>query len=117
MGTTSKEAGRQSSTGFRTTMKVLRMIHCWLYRASGGKWGRTFLARQYLLLTTTGGMTGRSRTWPLTYLSEGDRLIVIASNGRQPTHPSWYLNLLANPCVDVQLGKLTRKDRAGRGRG
>jgi deazaflavin-dependent oxidoreductase (nitroreductase family) len=85
-------------------MKVLGTIHRWLYRRSSGKWGRTFFGSPILLLTTTGRKTKRSRTWPLTYLSEGDRLIVIASNGGQPTHPAWYLNLLANPRVDVQLG-------------
>ena len=109
MGSTSKEIGHQTSTGFRTTMKVLGTIHRWLYRASGGKWGRTFFGSPILLLTTTGRITGRSRTWPLTYLSEGDHLIVIASNGGQPTHPSWYLNLLANPRVDVQLGERTQE--------
>jgi deazaflavin-dependent oxidoreductase (nitroreductase family) len=108
MGETRKKTGRQGSMGFRIAMKVLGAIHGWLYRVSSGKWGRTFFGSPILLLTTTGRRTGRPRTWPLTYLPEGDRLIVIASNGGQPNHPAWYLNLRANPLVSVQLGDQTR---------
>jgi deazaflavin-dependent oxidoreductase (nitroreductase family) len=85
-------------------MKVLGTIHRGLYRHTGGKLGRTFFGSPILLLTTTGRKTGRPRTWPLTYLPEGDRLIVIASNGGQPNHPAWYLNLQGNPHVSVKLG-------------
>ncbi len=110
MGETTKDPGRRGSRGFRITMKVLGAVHRWLYRASGGKWGRTFFGSPILLLTTTGRRTGRARTWPLTYLpdDEGERLIVVASNGGQPNHPAWYLNLRANPRVGVQLGNRSR---------
>ena len=33
----------QESSGFRIAMKVLGTLHRWLYRASGGKLGKTFL--------------------------------------------------------------------------
>src|SRR5215217_9052564 len=109
MGETKQKTGHhQGSTGFKITIKILGAIHRWLYRVSGGKWGRTFFGSPILLLTTTGRSTGRPRTWPLTYLSEGECLIVIASNGGQPNHPAWYLNLRANPQVSVQLGDRTR---------
>jgi deazaflavin-dependent oxidoreductase (nitroreductase family) len=108
MGETRKKTERRGSMGFRNAMKVLGTIHRWLYRVSGGKWGRTFFGAPILLLTTTGRRTGRPRTWPLTYLPEGDHFIVIASNGGQPNHPAWYLNLRANPQVSVQLGDRTR---------
>lgn len=97
----------RGSSGFRIAMKILGTLHRRLYRASGGKLGKTFFGSPILLLTTTGRRTGRTRTWPLTYLTEGDRLIVIASNGGQPNHPAWYLNLRENPQVSVQLGDLT----------
>jgi F420H(2)-dependent quinone reductase len=95
---------RQGSTGFRIAMKILGRIHGGMYRASGGKLGRTFFGSPVLLLTTTGRRTGRSRTWPLVYLLEGNLIIVVASNGGQPNHPAWYLNLRTNPHVSVQLG-------------
>lgn len=108
MSAAAKETRRQGSRGFRITMKILGTLHRWLYRGSSGKWGRTFFGSPILLLTTTGRRTGRHRTWPLTYLPEGERLIVIASNGGQPNHPAWYLNLRANPHVYVQLRDRTQ---------
>ncbi len=102
--TTDRNEHRQSS-GFHIAMKILGTLHRLLYRASGGKLGKTFFGSPILLLTTIGRKTGRPRTWPLTYLAEGEHLIVIASNGGQPNHPAWYLNLRANPRVSVQLGE------------
>ncbi len=57
-----------------------------------------------LLLTTTGRRSGRQRTQPLLYLEDGEDLAVIASAGGQPTHPSWFHNLIADPDVSVQIG-------------
>ena len=96
-------------SGFHIAMKILGTLHRGLYRATGGKLGKTFFGSPILLLTTTGRRTGRPRTWPLTYLPEGERLIVIASNGGQPNHPSWYLNLRADPRVSVQLAQRNYK--------
>jgi deazaflavin-dependent oxidoreductase (nitroreductase family) len=97
----------QGSGRFRIVMKMLGTAHRGLYRVSGGKLGKTFFGSPILLLTTTGRKTGRPRTWPLTYLREGECLIVIASNGGQPNHPAWYLNLRKNPQVSIQLGDRT----------
>jgi deazaflavin-dependent oxidoreductase (nitroreductase family) len=99
---------QRKSPGFRIVIKAIGTIHRWLYRVSGGKLGKSFFGSPILLLTTTGRRTRQPRTWPLTYLQEGDRLIVIASNGGQPNHPAWYLNLRETPQVSVQLGDRVR---------
>jgi deazaflavin-dependent oxidoreductase (nitroreductase family) len=57
-----------------------------------------------LLLTTTGVKSGRSRTTPMMFHRDGDRLLVIASNIGAPNHPQWYLNLVADPNVVVEAG-------------
>ena len=57
-----------------------------------------------LLLTTTGARTGQSRTTPMMFHRDGERLLVIASNIGAPQHPDWYLNLRANPLVQVEIG-------------
>jgi deazaflavin-dependent oxidoreductase (nitroreductase family) len=108
MGETLSQDGRRGSNGFRIAMKVLGTIHRTLYRASDGKLGKTFFGSPVLLLTTTGRKTRRPRTWPISYLREGDQFIILAANGGQPNHPSWYLNLRTNPRVSVQLGEETR---------
>lgn len=56
-----------------------------------------------VLLTTTGRHSGEPRTTPLMFHRDGDRLLVIASNIGAPTHPDWYLNLVARPQVTVEI--------------
>ena len=56
-----------------------------------------------LVLTTTGRKSGKSLTLPLIYGRAGNSCVVIASKGGAPQHPAWYLNLAANPEVEVQV--------------
>ena len=56
-----------------------------------------------LLLTTTGRKTGQDHTVPLLYLTDNERLVVIASYGGREYYPAWYLNLVDNPVVTAQL--------------
>ena len=56
-----------------------------------------------LLLTTTGRKSQQPRTTPLIYGRDGQNLIVIASQGGRPEHPSWYLNLEVNSRVELQV--------------
>lgn len=73
------------------------------FRANGGKVGGPFADQPLLLLTTTGAKCGRCRTMPLVYTTDGDRIVIIASNGGAATNPAWYHNLRANPVVTVEL--------------
>jgi deazaflavin-dependent oxidoreductase (nitroreductase family) len=57
-----------------------------------------------LLLTTTGARSGRTRTTPMMFHRDGDRLLVIASNIGALKHPDWYANLVADPHVVVEVG-------------
>ena len=77
------------------------------FRANGGKVSGPFEHTPLLLLTTTGAKSGERRITPMGYIHDGDRLIVIASNGGAPTHPDWYHNLLAHPQVTVEVGTET----------
>ncbi len=54
---------------------------------------RRFRGADLLLLTTTGRKTGRQRTTPVLYLADGQRWIVVASNGGADWEPGWWLNL------------------------
>ena len=56
-----------------------------------------------LLLTTIGRKSGQPRTTPVLYLRYGDAIVVVASKGGLPNHPLWYLNLTANPNVEVEV--------------
>ncbi|MDH3681557.1 MAG: nitroreductase family deazaflavin-dependent oxidoreductase [Acidimicrobiia bacterium] len=78
--------------------------HEFLYRFSGGWIGRRMGRMPVLLLTTVGRRTNRRRTTPLTYLKSDGELLIIASYGGDDRHPAWYLNLVANPEVEVTRG-------------
>jgi deazaflavin-dependent oxidoreductase (nitroreductase family) len=65
-----------------------------------------------LLLTTTGRRSGAARPLPLIYKKVGDDYVVIASKGGAPSHPVWYLNLVAEPSCEVQAGRTKLKARA-----
>jgi deazaflavin-dependent oxidoreductase (nitroreductase family) len=65
-----------------------------------------------LLLTTRGRKTGELRRTALVYGRDGDRYVLVASNRGADRHPAWYLNLLADPHVTVQVGTETFTARA-----
>jgi deazaflavin-dependent oxidoreductase (nitroreductase family) len=79
----------------------------WVYRRSGGRIGGRMFGAPLLLLTTTGRKSGRAWTVPLMYQIDGDRWVIIASNGGSPRHPSWWLNLRSRPDASVQIGRET----------
>ncbi|MGH2548907.1 MAG: nitroreductase family deazaflavin-dependent oxidoreductase, partial [Thermomicrobiales bacterium] len=56
-----------------------------------------------LLLTTVGRKSGKRFRTALYYDRFGAAYVVIASSGGAANHPQWYLNLDANPGVEVQV--------------
>jgi deazaflavin-dependent oxidoreductase (nitroreductase family) len=88
----------------RTGQKAFTSLHAHMYRLTNGKIGGRFGKAENVLLTTTGRKSGKARTTPLMVTVDGDRLILVASNGGAPKHPDWYLNLTADPDVIVQRG-------------
>jgi deazaflavin-dependent oxidoreductase (nitroreductase family) len=75
------------------------------YVATGGAQGHLWRGVPTLLLTTKGRRSGELRRTALIYGRSGADYVVVASNGGAPTHPSWYLNLSADPHVTVQVGE------------
>jgi deazaflavin-dependent oxidoreductase (nitroreductase family) len=56
-----------------------------------------------LILTTKGRKSGQPLTMPLIFCESETGYAVIASKGGAPAHPAWYLNLEADPIVQVQI--------------
>ena len=71
-----------------------------LLRLSGGRWATTSFF-PLVLVTVRGRRSGRERTVPLVYFTQGDEVIVIASSFGRARHPAWYLNIKANPEVEL----------------
>lgn len=88
-------------------------VHSALYRLTGGVVGNRLVDNDMLLLTTRGHLTRQAHTVPLLYLRDGERLVVVASYGGRPRHPTWYDNLVEDPRVEVQIDE-TRTERLAR---
>lgn len=86
--------------------------HTRRYLESNGVDGHMWRGAPTLLLTTRGRRSGRSRRTPLIYGRDGDRYLLVASQGGRPQHPSWYLNLRDTPEVGVRVGAETFTARA-----
>lgn len=77
--------------------------HVKRYRETNGAEGHEWQGTTVLILTTTGRRSGTSRSTPLIYGRDGDNYVVVASKGGADEHPAWYLNLAADPEVEVQV--------------
>ena len=77
--------------------------HTEKYRETGGEVGHEWQGTQTLLLTTTGRKSGEARELPLIYAPWDDAYLIVASKGGADDPPAWYLNLEADPEVEVQV--------------
>jgi deazaflavin-dependent oxidoreductase (nitroreductase family) len=77
--------------------------HIRRYVETGGARGHTFNGNDALLLTTRGRRTGRLRRTALYYARDGERYVLVATAVCGGGDPAWYLNLLHNPAVVVQV--------------
>lgn len=80
------------------------------YRLSGGRF--TSLPAPILFLVHTGARSGKQRENPLVYFTDGDDLVVMASNYGREKHPAWYYNVKANPEVEVRAAGRHERRRA-----
>ncbi len=96
-------------------IRIMSAAITWAFRLSGGRIGARFPGgAPVLLLTTIGRRSGQRRTAPLLYLEDGENLILVASKGGMSKHPVWYLNIEADPDVEIEIGRERRKMHARR---
>jgi deazaflavin-dependent oxidoreductase (nitroreductase family) len=74
------------------------------YVDSDGEQGHLWKGVPTLLLTTQGRKSGIWRRSALIYGRDGERFVIVASQGGAPQHPAWFLNLSSNPEVEIQVG-------------
>lgn len=63
-------------------------------------------------LTTTGRMTRKAREVTLYAFDDGDRLVIVGSQGGAAKDPHWVGNLRAEPRVEVRTGRRAEIVRA-----
>jgi len=95
-------------------LKAMNTLHRVALTLSFGKLGNNLLGMPAFELATTGRKSGERRTSMLTSpYQEGDTIVVVASRGGDDHHPAWYLNLVADPDVEVTFhGEEPRPMRA-----
>jgi len=94
----------------RVAVRWMTGVNTAAYRLSNGRVaGQVPGGAPICLLTSTGRRSGRPRTVPLLYLPyDDDQIVVVASHGGMSSHPAWYLNLVADPRVTVDVGSRRR---------
>ena len=78
--------------------------HVQRYRETDGEEGYNWRnGTSILLLTTTGRKSGEKRTHALIYRDWDDKYLIVASKGGADAPPTWWLNIEADPDVEVQI--------------
>ncbi len=93
----------RNSAVLATALKYFSRAHIAVYQRTNGRLGAQLLWFPAALLTTTGRKSGQQRTTATLCLRDGERVILPASFGGRESNPAWYLNLKANPAVQVQV--------------
>jgi deazaflavin-dependent oxidoreductase (nitroreductase family) len=86
---------------------VLR-VHAAVYERTDGRVGHRLLGVPTLMLRTTGRRSGETRTNSLVYARDGERYLVVPSNGGASKAPGWFHNVCATSQVEIQIGRKRR---------
>ena len=70
-----------------------------------------------ILIHHIGARSGRERVNPVTYLPDGNDMVITATKGGAPTNPDWYYNLKEHPRIMVEVGTGTFPVEASEVRG
>jgi deazaflavin-dependent oxidoreductase (nitroreductase family) len=82
--------------------KRITGLNVWIYRKTNGRIGGNFDGAPLCILHHKGAKSGQARETPLTYLPDGDKVVLIASYGGAPKSPAWYFNLKAHPDIEIE---------------
>lgn len=74
------------------------------FRANAGVVGGDYEGLPLALLVTKGAKTGKDRVSPVSFIPDGDRVVITATNAGLDYHPQWYNNLCADPNLTVEVG-------------
>ena len=84
-----------------------------LYESSGGTKGTTLrdTGLPVIIVTHTGNKSGAVRKTPLMRVKDGERYVLVGSQGGAPAHPAWVHNLRVNPDVAIRDQTVVRPMR------
>jgi len=88
-------------------IKWFMAFNAFLIRFSRGQIGSKLGTQSILLLETIGRKSGQPRVIPIAYFFHEGKYLIVASNWGKDTNADWYLNLLKNPRVTLQVNGQT----------
>ena len=80
-------------------------LHLKVFRATGGRVGASLAGIKMVMVDTIGRKSGLVRTIPIACYPYEEDITVVASNNGSDKDPIWWLNLQANPNVELQVGR------------
>ena len=93
-----------------SAIRVVNHLHRTVFKLTRGRVAGKLAGMPVVMLTTIGRKSGQPRTTMLTSpVQDGDALVLVASYGGDDRHPQWFLNLRANPEVEVTAMGKTQK--------
>ncbi len=84
-------------------MTPFSRFNAWRYIQSKGASMGSFAGRDICVASMIGAKSGKRRDVPLMYVPYQNGVILVASLGGAPKHPTWYYNLVKNPDIDVHV--------------
>jgi F420H(2)-dependent quinone reductase len=94
----------------RTLIKWMSKVQVAVFRGTRGRVGSSWRIGAgfrkpvpVLLLHHRGRVSGKQFTTPLLYMQDGERFVIVGSQGGLPKDPQWVANLRAHPETNVEL--------------
>ena len=78
-------------------------VQAFVFRITGGRLMGKLRGMDICVVKTKGAKSGKVRYIALTLVPYEEGVILVASMGGAPAHPSWYWNIKAHPEVLVYL--------------
>jgi deazaflavin-dependent oxidoreductase (nitroreductase family) len=88
-------------------MRLFSRLNVWVFKKSNGRLMKKFNGGPVCIVGMRGRKSGRWLEMPLIYLPLDNDVLLVASQGGMPKHPTWYWNIKENPEITVLAeGKL-----------
>lgn len=93
--------------------QVATPFHRSVFTATNGRAMGTVSGMPVVMLTTTGRKSGQRRETMLTSpVHDDERVVLLVSYGGDDRHPAWFLDLQADPDVEITMEGKRRRMRA-----
>ena len=86
------------------SLKTMSQLHRAIVHLTGGQVLGSAFGMPVVELHTVGRKSGQPRSTMLTApVTEGDRVVLVASKGGDDRDPDWYRNLIAHPDIELTM--------------